>query len=251
MLDVVLSQFTNFQHDPKDLASLSDYNVTAFLELSTMPGLLWIGTMRGGVNRFDVDTQTFSRVSRWQDCLGTSPITALLEDRTRPGTFWVGLRGVGLQDGGLVHIDPQKDACTQYLHDVNDPHSLSHNDVTALYQDRTGVLWVGTWTGLNKAVPLPRFRAYRHDPDNVHSLGHPQVFCIYEAPSEPGTLWIGTNGGGLNRLNRARGTYTHYFTAPNHPLHRVLAMFEDEQQRFWIGHANVLPCLPLAGLPGY
>ena len=44
------------------------------------------------------------------------------------------------RDGGL----------TRYLHDPEDPDSLSDNDVFVLLEDSQGALWVGTRNGLNR-----------------------------------------------------------------------------------------------------
>jgi ligand-binding sensor domain-containing protein len=33
----------------------------------------------------------------------------------------------------------------------NDPHSLSHDAVRSIREDREGVLWIGTWGGLARA----------------------------------------------------------------------------------------------------
>ena len=52
-------------------------------------------------------------------------------------------------------------------------------------------------------------------------------------------LWIGTHGGGLNRFDRRKGTFTHYRNQPNYPRslssNNVYAILEDSLGIMWIG----------------
>jgi ligand-binding sensor domain-containing protein len=36
-------------------------------------------------------------------------------------------------------------ASSGYRHELGDPHSLADDYVSALFRDRVGTLWVGTW----------------------------------------------------------------------------------------------------------
>jgi ligand-binding sensor domain-containing protein len=59
----------------------------------------------------------------------------------------------------LNKFDLAHETFVHYQHDDNDPHSLSHNDVRAIYEARTGTLWIGTWGGgLNQF-----YRKYQHE----------------------------------------------------------------------------------------
>jgi ligand-binding sensor domain-containing protein len=50
---------------------------------------------------------------------------------------------------GLCKYDGYK--FTVYKHNLEDPNSLSHNAVVALYEDRSGMLWISTvGGGLNR-----------------------------------------------------------------------------------------------------
>ncbi|MCP4256799.1 MAG: hypothetical protein GY774_04630, partial [Planctomycetes bacterium] len=51
--------------------------------------------------------------------LGNNSLRAIYEDRN--GTIWVGTHG------GLNKLDREKKQFTRYLHDPDDPNSLSHN----------------------------------------------------------------------------------------------------------------------------
>jgi len=56
---------------------------------------------------------------------------------------------------------------------------------------------------------------------------------------EQGFLWVGTYGGGLNKLNTKTGKFTNYKFNPEDPAsladNIVFAIYEDEKGYFWIG----------------
>ncbi len=61
---------------------------------------------------------------------------------------------------------------------------------TALLEDRSGALWIGTRNG----------GLFRYDGFNIKSVpsSHHEISCLTE--DREGNLWVGTRGGGLNRL---------------------------------------------------
>jgi len=87
---------------------------------------------------------------------------------------------------------------------------LSHNNVLLIYEDRSGVLWIGTFGGgLNEfSRETEKFTHYQNDPNDPNSLSNNSIASICEDQS--GVLWIGTFGGGLDKFNREKKTFTHY-----------------------------------------
>ncbi len=81
------------------------------------------------------------------------------------------------------------------------------------------------------------FICYRHDPNNQHSLANNSVYAICEDSNE--FLWIGTNGGGLDRFDRQKGTFIHYQHQSTNPYSlshdKVRFIYEDRQGALWIG----------------
>ncbi len=87
-----------------------------------------------------------------------------------------------------------------YRNDPSDPHSLSYNYVSVVYEDRSGTLWVGTFgQGLNRFdYDTCWFTRFLTDPQDSTSLSNNTVLSIHEDAS--GTLWFGTQEG-LNRYD--------------------------------------------------
>jgi ligand-binding sensor domain-containing protein/signal transduction histidine kinase len=120
----------------------------------------------------------------------------------------------------------------------DDPRSISGGQLRVLYEDRSQVLWVGTWNnGLNRYDrQTDQFVRYRHDPNDPTSLGGNAVRAILE--DHAGNLWIGTDGG-LSRLDRATQRFVHYQHDPANPQslahNDIYALYEDRAGNLWIG----------------
>ena len=52
--------------------------------------------------------------------------------------------GLVLIMAGLNRMDAKTGKFTHYRHSENDPNSLSFDQVRVIYEDKKGVLWVGT-----------------------------------------------------------------------------------------------------------
>ena len=108
--------------------------------------------------------------------------------------------------------------------------------VTSIAQDREGFLWIGTQEGLNRFDGL-EFQVYENQFDEPDSLSSDWVWDIYV--DSRGALWVGTEGGGLNRFERASDSFTHFRHDPDNPRSlssdRVRVIYEDSLGAFWIG----------------
>ncbi|MCU0285531.1 MAG: LuxR C-terminal-related transcriptional regulator, partial [Acidobacteria bacterium] len=143
---------------------------------------------------------------------------------------------------GLNIFDPLKARFTRFYLDPKNPYSLSHNEITSLYEDRSGVMWIGTeGAGLNIFSRSKNiFTHYRNDPYLPNTLSYNLVWCFLE--ERPGILWIGT-AKGLNRFDRENYKFSYYFTDPKnvHSLsnNSVRCIYRDRSGIFWLGTADV------------
>lgn len=142
---------------------------------------------------------------------------------------------------------------TVYKHDPEDPNSLSDYWISAILEDSSGTLWIGTPEGGLERYDrkLDQFTHYRNDPQNPSSLSDDEITTIYQ--DRDGVLWIGTGGGGLDRLvpsigqalSEAEGfdqenvRFTHYQHDPDDPhslsSNAVSVIHEDQKGTLWIG----------------
>ncbi len=106
--------------------------------------------------------------------------------------------------------------------DINQPYL----DITALYEDREGNLWIGTQRkGLYRARKQV-ITAY----SKQHSLVDNNVYPIYEDAS--GAVWIGAWYTGLSRFKD--GAFTNYTKRDGLPSGLITAIGEDQAGRLWV-----------------
>jgi len=77
---------------------------------------------------------------------------------------------------------------------------LSEDHVNHVLQDSRGFMWFGRHQGL-KCYDGSQVKTYRHNPNDPASISNNEISALYE--DSQGVLWVGTNGGGLNRFDRA------------------------------------------------
>lgn len=113
---------------------------------------------------------------------------------------------------------------------------LSHNSGLCIIQDHRGFIWVGTQNGLNRYDGYT-FKKYFHNPNDSTSLSDSYINSLYE--DSEGTIWVGTNKGGLNRYDRFRDKFTCYRNHPEDPHSlgegAVYAIAEDVEGNLWVG----------------
>lgn len=220
-------RFTHYVNDPSNPDSLSDNYVSRISQDSK--GMLWIGT-GSGIDKLDPSTGIFTHYQHDPDDASSlsqnNGVMLIFEDKK--GVLWVGTYG-----GGLNRFDRETETFTRYLHNPNDPQSLINNDVWNIVQTQDGTLWISTGGGLDRYEPeTESFTHYQNDPDDPSSLSHNFVGPIFE--DQNGVLWLGTIGGGLNKLNRATGKFTHFREKQGLPSDVIMGVIDDDRGNFWI-----------------
>jgi ligand-binding sensor domain-containing protein/serine phosphatase RsbU (regulator of sigma subunit) len=234
---------THYMVNPENPLSLGHNHIRSIYE--DRGGTLWVGTdggglarcVRGGPENLPLRFERYTYDPSDPASLSGNRVYTVFEDRT--GTLWIGTR-----TGGLNRMDRERQRFVRYQHDPDDSSGISDNFVYCLYEDRGGTLWVGTFGGgLNRMLPpaadegKERFVTYRNDPDDPRSLSNSTVLAVLE--DRAGRLWIGTGGGGLNRMVPPSGrdsaaTFVRYTEERGLSNNFVYGILEDEHGKLWL-----------------
>jgi len=233
-------KLTLFQHDPADSASLSDNGITALFKDSR--GDLWIGTLRGGVDRYVAangkEPAHFIHYRKRMNDPGDSMRTAILHFTEDPaGALWVGT------GNGVLRFDRENELFIRYrLHP--DPGHPS-NKTSCFPENPRGNLWVGTRMGVAVYDPFTDgFTFQVHDPDDLHSITPGTVNKIIHG--KDGSTWIITDDGSgardISRFNPISGhfeVYSHHNSDRNGlSQHNITDLLVDRNGIVWITTAG-------------
>lgn len=121
---------------------------------------------------------------------------------------------------------------------ISSEQGLTQSVVHSIWQDSKGFMWFGTQDGVSRFDGY-RFTEFKYNPKDPHSLPVNRVLVIREDNSEK--LWIGTDGGGLNRFNREDENFTRFpYNNPKDPnpspgINLVRVIYEDKDGNLWLG----------------
>jgi signal transduction histidine kinase/ligand-binding sensor domain-containing protein len=240
-LDPATSIFTHYRHQSGNAGSLVNDTIRAIIE--DRQGTMWFGT-NGGLDKFDPKTGTFKHfVHRANDpaSLSNNQVRVLYLDRQ--GTMWVGTGGTWAGEtpkgeGGLNKLDKKTGKFTRYLHDANDPGSLTDNRVGAIFEDSRGIFWVGTaGDGLHTMNrEKGTFQRHPYDPTHPGNPSRPPLkkpgennatdHITFIGEDISGKIWIGTFSGGINVYDPATRTTAWYGNGAG-------SKEKIEQSEFW------------------
>jgi signal transduction histidine kinase len=184
-------------------------------------GGFWVGTVTGGLFRFDINRSAFEHVSSATNARlarESDFVMAIAERRDR--TLWV-----GSFHGGAYRVDANE-RVSVFRHDPRDTRSLASDQVWDIAQDGADSLWIATTRGLCR-VEHPGFRCVRLPQDRVP---------VDLARTPDGGFWIAAAVGGDTRVlhfDPVAGTFTTVMTAPMQLV--VLLHWDEESGHLWLG----------------
>jgi diguanylate cyclase (GGDEF)-like protein len=234
-------RFEHFRADPKKKGALKDDVITCvYLDREKR---LWLGCFTGGLVRVDEGDKrgrpVFTHFVHSPDdetSLSTNFVASILEDKA--GRLWV-----GTIDGGLNRFDPLAKKFFHVQRTAGNDSPLIDGCIDYLVEDAFGTLWIGTIEGLARFNPATgETRMYTQE-NRPGSLSYNDIYCLYV--DDAGTLWIGTNGGGLDKTeippwNGPGPQFIHYTVddgLTGNVIHGILA---DDHNILWLSTSSAL-----------
>ncbi|MGQ7868814.1 ligand-binding sensor domain-containing protein [Sunxiuqinia sp. sy24] len=204
-------EWINFQHSINDPQSIAGNQVISVLE--DRRGRIWIGTLNG-LSRLQENVKGgyhFQNYRHQKDdslSLSNKAVFKLFEDSQ--GRIWLGTTNGGLN---LMHEKPNGEIqFERFMHQSNNPRSISNNEVFVVFEDSKRRLWVGTsLNGFNRVYEETGiggdskfwFKSYQEK----DGLSDNEVNAILE--DDFGNLWISTNKG-LSKFNPDDESFVNY-----------------------------------------
>lgn len=189
-------------------------------------GRLWL-TTRQGPKLLDRETGAVS------DALGGrlsgSNIMEICEDQA--GRIWLGTSEEGL----YVH-DPTTGSIAHYSTQAPPPFALSDNTINGLYQDRSGVIWVCTFSkGVDRLAPdLHKFTPFRSNTGLAYEGYTSDIWQDHR-----GTIWVALESKGLGTVDlEKKDIRVAPRTAPGMEAWAetgIVSCREDSRKYLWVG----------------
>ena len=237
------------------MVALQEYGIIGF---AGVDGKLWGVTDAGLLFCFDVATFQIVDEVDLKEISDIERVFSLHASTVYKHTLWIGTQG-----HGLVAYDMRSRQLVQHGAEKDNPASLSHPDVIALHEDRDGVLWVGSFEGLNRTkLSTTQFEPHYVRFDSQAPCEEQpfiSVVSFLQSRFEDEAVWVGTLHAGLHRYDIAQDRYSSVWGCEGES---VFSMYEDLAGRFWLGtgHAalylfdparGTLKAFPTLSGPGY
>uniref|UniRef100_UPI00286E0D08 sensor histidine kinase n=1 Tax=Flavobacterium sp. TaxID=239 RepID=UPI00286E0D08 len=160
--------------------------------LEDKSGNLWFRHQRG-ITKYipsaDGQSGSFIHFTAAEGLGDLGNTSTILEDKN--GAIWF-----TLQNGnGLIKYQPSKKGHSGIFTQFTTDQGLASNSVLSVYEDKQGILWIGTNGGLSK-YDGKTFQNFT----KADGLSSNQLRQTFEDTS--GNLWIATLGGGVNKLDK-------------------------------------------------
>lgn len=170
----------------------------------TSDGKIYLSVYRKGLYVLDSTGRVLNVYSRSNSGLTHDVILTLLNCDSR---LWLGTDG-----GGICIFDP----ATKRIFPISElpgyeRDRIPTNSITNLYRDQQHNMWIGSVRLGLFGMKETHIKTYHSVAFNAREgLSDNTVISLYESPDR--MLWIGTDGGGVNKYNPFSDTFTHYPT---------------------------------------
>ena len=227
----------NFFHcNKKNGYPLDDFAISNIFQDSQ--NKLWLCTDINGLIEYDLKTNKsihYTHNKNDTNSINSNLIGNVLEDSK--GNFWI------CSFGGLDLFDRKsKTFIHYYKFRSNDSIRIVGSNGFPIVEDIKGNIWFsfrheGLYCLNLNELDKHSITNFRHNPKNSQSLSNNLIPALY--PDKNGGLWIGTNNGGLDFLEKDMKTFIHYKNNESDPNslnnNSIYSIYQDKTGDIWIG----------------
>ncbi len=205
-------------------------------------GFLWMADYYQGIKWFDSKSQKFIYeypYANLKDKIPTANILSILLDNR--GEYWLGTHAKGIYTYKPDVKNKAQDNLEHFNLDPTDPMGINAPNITDLFEDKSGLIWIGTNTdGLyTYNRDSKTFKSFSHNPFDKNSLNNDFTLSVME--DNDGNVWIGTELG-LDKFDPITKKYNHYFKGENYQTSSniIYAIHQDAVGTIWVGTSDGL-----------
>lgn len=174
---------------------------------------LWVSVYGSGLYCYQED-KLFKHFTSSNSPLTYDVIHDIVE---RDKKLWVATDG-----GGINIISLDDFSFTNIKQRQDDVHSFPANTIYRLYMDPTNNMWAGSIRRGLIGIKNVYACSYQNVPfGNLYGLSNQTINSFYQ--DDDGIVWVGTDGGGINRFDPLSGTFKHY---PSTKYEKVVSIVE-------------------------
>ncbi|MGE5393484.1 MAG: two-component regulator propeller domain-containing protein [Candidatus Saccharibacteria bacterium] len=223
-----------FVAQPINVPEVAKFSNKRKIMIKDSSGDLFITIEDGGLLQFNKDRNICKLYT--PSVSGNGPkgkvLFAVAEDSEQ--RIWVGDRDFE----GISIFDKKTGKFTHCHADEWNPYSLVTNKINCIYRDHVGDMWVGTIIGISKYSPgKSKFKRFISNSNIPNQLSNNNTLCFAEGKGN--VIWIGTDGGGLNKLDRKTGLFTCFQHQEGNKntlsSNAVISVCEDHEGTVWMG----------------
>lgn len=197
------------------------------LDMVKADGRFWMAT-RAGIWTFDPRTERavrFTGFASAEKAMESAVFGWIV--RGKDGALWF-----GMWHAGLVRLDPRTGAARWFR--TNGPEGLPSGPFHCALATTDGALWIGHGVeGLIQFQPSTGWFTRFNKDFESGKLVNGRILGLAE--DQLGHLWIGTDGSGLIRYDRATSTYKVYDRSHGLRDLTIEAIRPDAKGRVWVG----------------
>jgi len=199
-------------------------------------GIYWLGPFHGGISKYDTNLNLFNL--KQSNILDNSGLSAPMVTSFAP---YKGKIFVGTDGGGLNLFNPETALVERFNTALANGMSLNNLSIMTMAVTNRQKLYIGTYSnGLVIKDLVSNSITQIKKNGETDGLNSNDIFCIKE--DSKGRVWVGTNGGGVNLLdkdNRVKWRYCKNPTGANDhdfPGNNFIRFLEEDNSgNIWIG----------------
>jgi len=238
LFNPINGDFHSFPEEGPDHFKLNNQFINTLY--SDLSGNIWVGTEKGGINKFNVHQKQFDFFTNDPNNSNSLNVNTVNSIYKENGFLWIGTAG-----GGLNSVNLKTGKFAHYRYSGFNSGSISSDYISSILRGSDGNLWVGSWGG-----GLTCFHGSSENPSiqriTANTPGYRNDLVDYFVSAlwndQKGFLVIGAQGG-LSVLNYKTHTFTTLISPSSSSIPQITevgCLLKDSRDYYWAGTRNGL-----------